>query len=327
LEGSGQVRPIDDPEVIRQFLELLEAEQPDVLAVVGWVGKGTRCFKRWARKHNTKLILMLAGNQHDRKRNWIKELYKRWVVLGSVQGVICGGKSHKAYALQLGFDEQRIRLGYNSVDNAFWKQHNSSGNPEAIDSGWLKQHGLEHQRYFVAVGRFIEKKNFLGLIEAYSEYVKGAGQTPWGLVLIGDGDLRPSYEAAIRSHGLEGQVQLPGYLSTAEIGPWFASAGAFVLPSSHAEQWGLVVNEAMAAGLPVIVSNICGCTQDLVLEGQTGYAFDPASEGALVACLEKMAASQAQRDRMAAASAEHIEGYSPERFATNFLELSEQITA
>jgi glycosyltransferase involved in cell wall biosynthesis len=80
---------------------------------------------------------------------------------------------------------------------------------------------------------------------------------------------------------LQPWVRFAGLRSTAEILPYYAFAHAFVLPSRR-EPWGLVVNEALAAGLPVIVSNRCGCAADLVAQGVNGFVFDPDREEELI---------------------------------------------
>src|SRR5208337_5127598 len=69
-------------------------------------------------------------------------------------------------------------------------------------------------------------------------------------------------------------AHLPGFKQYEELPAYYGLAGAFV-HASTAEQWGLVANEAMASGLPVLVSNRCGCATELVEEGRNGFAFDP----------------------------------------------------
>jgi glycosyltransferase involved in cell wall biosynthesis len=93
-------------------------------------------------------------------------------------------------------------------------------------------------------------------------------------VLLGDGELRSSLESQVSRLGLQGSVLLPGFKQYPELPEYYARAGAFI-HASTTEQWGLVVNEAMASGLPVLVSNRCGCARDLVQDGVNGFTFDP----------------------------------------------------
>ncbi len=154
---------------------------------------------------------------------------------------------------------------------------------------------FQNSPYFLASNRFIEKKNLPRLIEAYAGYREKAEKlkpeilkskisacqnvsvsdfTPWDLVLLGDGALRPDLCRLISDLRLQDSVLLPGFIQYPELPTFYAHAGAFI-HASTTEQWGLVVNEAMASGLPVLVSNRCGCAQDLVQEGVNGFTFDP----------------------------------------------------
>jgi glycosyltransferase involved in cell wall biosynthesis len=101
-------------------------------------------------------------------------------------------------------------------------------------------------------------------------------------------------------------------------------ANAFV-HASTTEQWGLVVNEAMASGLPVIVSNRCGCAPELVKDEVNGYSFDPENDSQLAARLSEMAAlPQEQRESFGEASRQIVADFGPERFAQGLLHASEK---
>jgi glycosyltransferase involved in cell wall biosynthesis len=317
LRGDPQARPIDDSLVVNQFINFLEEEQPDVVAIVGWYGMGTRRVVEWAKANSKAVVLMLAGSQHDKKRNWIKEAYKRFCFIPKIGAVICGGIPHVKYARRLGMKADRIFTGYNSVDNNFWGAR--AAEAKANIGEFSDATGLEPQKYFIAVGRFIEKKNFEALIEQYANYRCNIEGEPWRLVIIGDGELRPELEGKIEELGLSEAVKLPGYFSSDELAPYLGLAGAFILPSSGYEQWGLVVNEAMSAGLPVIVSDICGCCEDLVIEGKTGFSFSPDSIDSLGELMLRLSKNPIAREEMAQAALEHIGKYSPHIFAQNFI--------
>ncbi|MGJ3243043.1 MAG: glycosyltransferase family 4 protein [Opitutales bacterium] len=317
LAGKQASRPINDPVIVDQFVDLLEKERPDVVSIVGWYGRGTYRILKWAKKNSKKIILLLAGSQHDKRRNPLKEAYKRYFILSKVDAVLCGGKPHVRYASRLGMNKSSIFTGYNAVDNDFWA---SAGEESRMRSRELADKlGFRPKQFFVTAGRFIPKKNFEALIEQYSYYRAQFCAEPWDLVIVGDGELRPRLEFKITQLGLNNHVHLPGYLSSEELAPYFGLAGAFVLPSSGFEQWGLVVNEAMAAGLPVIVSTVCGCCEDLVVDGETGFSFSPERMDDLALAMEKISGDEAMRDKMASLAAKHIQGYSSDVFATNFL--------
>ena len=139
----------------------------------------------------------------------------------------------------------------------------------------------------------MEKKNLPKLIEAYAEYrirSESGSQKPevidskalWELVLLGDGPLKTDLRRLISDLRLNEHVHLPGFKQYEELPVYYGLAKAFV-HASTTEQWGLVVNEAIASGLPVIVSNRCGCAPELV--NGNGFTFDPGNRHELVARL------------------------------------------
>ena len=171
-----------------------------------------------------------------------------------------------------------------------------------------------HKPYFLSINRFVAKKNLPLLIAAYAHYHRRVGERAWDLVLCGDGELRPQIESLINQHQLENYIHLPGFLQQDELLPYFAHAKTFI-HASTTEQWGLVVNEAMAAGLPVIASNRCGCFEDLVREGINGFGFDPDNRQELTDLMLKMSGGEVDLESMGNASLRHIAHYSSDHFA------------
>src|SRR5205823_7578307 len=113
-----------------------------------------------------------------------------------------------------------------------------------------------------------------------------SGNPPWDVVLLGDGPLREALNSQLSTLNLHPHVQLPGFKQYNELPVYYALAKAFV-HASTTEQWGLVVNEAIASGLPVIVSERCGCAPELVRDN--GFTFDPTDEHVLASQLLNMA--------------------------------------
>jgi glycosyltransferase involved in cell wall biosynthesis len=114
---------------------------------------------------------------------------------------------------------------------------------------------------------------------------------------------------------------MPGFKQYPELPNYYGLASAFVLPSIS-ETWGLVVNEAMASGLPVLVSDRCGCAPDLVRDGTNGFTFDPYSvEEIASAMLRVWKMEDGELKRMGAESSRIIAAWGPERFVSG-LELA-----
>jgi glycosyltransferase involved in cell wall biosynthesis len=134
-----------------------------------------------------------------------------------------------------------------------------------------------------------------------------AGANVHGLI-VGDGPLRAAVEDEVRQ--TTAPCTFAGFLNQQQIGVAFAAADALVLPSDGRETWGLIVNEAMAAGVPAFVSDAAGCAPDLVMNDVTGYVF-PCGD---VAALGRRLCDFGARDvlaRLGHAAAAHIRSYSP----------------
>jgi glycosyltransferase involved in cell wall biosynthesis len=199
----------------------------------------------------------------------------------------------------------------NTIDNEAWaaRAAEALSNPEGARSRWKLP-----EKYFLAVGRQIPKKNFAQLIRAYGNYRASSGDGEFDLVIVGDGPLRKNLQAFVREHEILG-VHFHPFRKPDELGAYYALSSALVLPSLGGETWGNVVNEAMACGLPVLVSRECGCAQTLVHEGLNGWTFDPMAPEALanlLAHLEQM--KDSERSSMGEASRRIIAQWGLDRF-------------
>jgi glycosyltransferase involved in cell wall biosynthesis len=167
----------------------------------------------------------------------------------------------------------------------------------------------------LASARFRPKKNLSGLLKAYAAYRERLSRDEGlDLVVLGDGPLREKIEATRTELELEGCVHFPGFKQYDDLPAYYGLAEFFV-HASTTEQWGLVVNEAMAAGLPVLVSERCGCAQDLVADGQNGWTFDPENLSELADLLVRMACKSREEDKMGRASRRIIEKWGPSAFS------------
>lgn len=241
---------------------------------------------------------------------------------------LAGGTPEADYLAKLGLPRDRIFVGYDVVDNGYFAKEGvevRSQKPEV-----RSKHGLPIN-YFLACCRFGQKKNVPRLIEAYARYrelcanhqaesvstsdLRARTKTPWDLVVAGDGEERPAIEGAIARCGVGASVHLAGAKSYAEMPMYYGLASTFV-HASTTEQWGLVVNEAMASGLPVLVSNRCGCATDLVQDGVNGFTFDPCNIGKLAELMLKISSLNHLLSTFGGRSRDIIANWGPERFAS-----------
>jgi glycosyltransferase involved in cell wall biosynthesis len=262
--------------------------------------------------------MMSETTADDFDRVWWQEWVKKRVVASCSAGLV-GGTPHRAYLQDLGLDEESIFLGYDAVDN----DHFAHGAQQARQASSQVRERLDlPERYFLASNRFIPKKNLPRLIQAFGQYRDKAGTEAWDLVLLGDGPERARVEDAIDAADIREAVHLHGFKQYDVLPAYYGLAGAFVHASTR-EQWGLVVNEAMAAGLPVLVSERCGCAPDLVTDGANGYTFDPYEVSQLAGLLQRLAHGDADRARMGTASQEIIAEWGPDRFAAGLEEAAQ----
>jgi 1,2-diacylglycerol 3-alpha-glucosyltransferase len=294
--------------------EVIEEVHPNVVFVPGWGTTGTLAAHFSCAAAGVPIVLMSESTAHDARRRWWKEAMKRRVVSLCSAGLV-GGQPHAEYLASLGMPRERIFTGYDVVDNA----HFVVGAQAARQYAHLLrgQLGLP-EHYFLASNRFVEKKNLPRLLQAYARYRNRAGHSAWALVLLGDGPLKPQILRVIDELGLREDTVLVGFKQYDELPVYYGLAGAFV-HASTTEQWGLVVNEAMAAGLPVVVSQRCGCAPALVENARNGFVFDPCDVDELASLMLKVASTDCDRETMGQASRQIISYWSPELFAASLL--------
>jgi glycosyltransferase involved in cell wall biosynthesis len=309
----------DKAELRRAFSSALEQTKPDVVAVNGWNNFGSIIAANCCVRHGIPMGVMSESSLQDEPRTWWKEAIKRRIV-GLYSAALVGGQRHVEYLVELGMPVDRIFTGYDVVDNEYFRQKAQEVRDEKSDV--RKQHGLP-ENYFLASARFIEKKNLPRLISAYAEYRRRSEvrnqksdvseeKVSWDLVLLGDGPLKTDLCRLISDLRLDDHVHLPGFRPYDELPVYYACANAFV-HASVSEQWGLVVNEAIASGLPVIVSDRCGCAPELV--NGNGFTFDPTNENELAARLWEMASSSdSERNHLGDNSYRIAANFAPERF-------------
>lgn len=276
LEGDS--RNATPRELAKRLIACLETHPVKVVAIPGWSDKGGLTALQWCVQHKVPAVVMSESTDWDDRRVLWKECIKRKLT-GMCASALVGGKPHRDYMVKLGMPAEQSFLGYDAVDNGYFSAMAEQSRKRKAEN--RRNYGLP-EHYFLASARFIEKKNLRRLIQAYARYrqleqtsdLRPPTSDLWSLVLLGDGPLRPDLCRLISDLSLQHCVQLPGFKQYPDLPAYYGCAQSFI-HASTTEQWGLVVNEAMASGLPVLVSNRCGCAQDLVQEGVNGYTFDP----------------------------------------------------
>ncbi|MEY4953734.1 MAG: hypothetical protein RL299_2158 [Pseudomonadota bacterium] len=229
-----------------------------------------------------RVVLLSESKFDDKPRGVWKELFKA-LILSPFSAAIVGGHRHVAYFRFLGFTKRRVIPGYDTV---------GLDRIRAMGGGVLAPEGLAHsKRDFVFVGRFVDKKNLVELVEGFAIYAKAAGPKARRLVLIGSGQEEAAIRATAAARDVSALIDFPGFLGAGEVAARLSGALALVLPSVE-EQWGLVVNEALAFGLPVVVSPAVGSGDALVRNLQNGFVIELGAPEGIATAMQMLAGDE-----------------------------------
>lgn len=260
--------------------------------------------------HFGKRIVMMDDAWEHTDRNvdfrlvcWIKRQIHK-----GIEAVFVPSKSHHAYFEKLGFSAERVIDGVDVVDNDYYFE--KANQARANQSELRLKFGLP-EKYFLFVGRFLERKGIETLLTAYQKYRSSCAGTPYALVLIGVGDYLDKLK---NLSNLFAGVILVGEKHGEALCIYYGLAHCLIVPSDI-DPWGLVVNEGMASGLPVIVSRGCGSSSVLVDEGKNGWTFAAKDSEHLAELLAIMGGlSNEEWSMMSAASLAIIAEWSLDRF-------------
>jgi 1,2-diacylglycerol 3-alpha-glucosyltransferase len=292
----------------------LRRERPETILCGGYNYLASWQVLRWAGKHRVPFLLWLESTAADqRRRTPVVEALKRRF-LGRCRAFVVPGKASQAYLRQFEVPDASIFQAPNAVDNVFFIEH--AGRARASRETIRAKLSLP-DRYFLYVGRLVPAKGVFELLEAYAK-LEPALRSEVGLVLVGDGTARSELmqrAARIRP----GVIQFPGFVQRDGLAAYYAVADALIFPT-HSDTWGFVVNEAMACGLPVIVTDVAGCVADLVEDGWNGKVVPVKDPAKLASAMEYLAMQEELRLEMGTRSAQRIVGYSAEACAAGIAE-------
>ncbi len=313
LFPDAAVESLSHRRVFRSMRRLLDQIEPDAVAVPAYSRPESQACVAWARACRRVAVVMAESRREDARRSPIRERIKRAIV-SQFDAALAGGTPQVRYIHELGISLERIFMPYDVVDNDFFAE--GAAGARSDPAGSRARLGLDSTRpFFLAAGRLIQRKNFGNLLSAYGQYlVSCRDREPWDLVIVGDGPERQRLSASAAALNLPGHVTFAGYRQADQLAAYYGLASVFIHPA-RVEQWGLVVNEAMAAGLPVLVSSGVGAAEDLVTDRVNGYVFHPTDAGGLKDAMCRISAPEAELERMGAASRARIGAWRPECFA------------
>lgn len=254
------------------------------------------------------------------KRNAVKEAVKRWL-FPRADAVVTVGSDGMRFAEKYGASKERIFFAPHAIDVRLYREGAARGRD--CRDAMRSRLGLKGVA-FIYVGRLWWGKGINYLLDAF-EVVQRTSSVEVSLLLVGDGENEVELKERCEERGVR-NVVFTGFQQKAELPRYYALGDVFVFPTLG-DPYGLVVDEAMACSLPVISTSAAGEIRSRVDEGGNGYIVPPEDSAALAVCMLKLAENQRLRTRMGEASAEKIEGHTPEMWAKAFEGIVEIMTA
>jgi len=270
---------------------------PDVIVVSGWQIKAYRHVAKALSGRCLRVVLM--DNQWlGTPKQWLGVATSRFYLHPLFDIAFLPGRNQEVFAKKLGFDEQQIWRGAYSCDLPRFLR---AGESVLV---------LERKRCFMFVGRLVHAKGLDILAEAYSQYRRNVDE-PWDLEIYGTGQLSSLFE------DIDGAT-LHGFVQPRDLPVSYATSGCFVM-SSRFEPWGAVIQEAAAAGLPVICTTACGAAPHLVEDSVNGYLVEAGNVEALARAFQRISSLDPDDlDHMREMSVLLSQRYSPQIWASTF---------
>ena len=279
----------------------LRSFAPDVVAVGGWNQPAFWQALVHSRLRMAPLLIWIESTSRDRRRRAPARQIARRVMANEAAGVFVPGGAAAAYARSLGVPERRIARAPNAVDDARFAR-------AAVD-----RRGRSSCTFLYA-GRLDPEKCVHVLLQAFES-------VPGRLVVVGSG----SEEKRLRGLASD-RVRFVGPLDGDDLVDWYATADVFVLPSCS-EPWGMVLNEAAAAGLPLVATNDVGAAHDLIAGGVNGFRVPSRDPQALAAALRSLADDEAFRIEAGSRSRELVGAFTPQAWASGVASLAHRVVA
>ena len=295
LDASGWTGKPDEDRLNRE----LEEFQPDVLIVNSWhIAAYMRAARRW--RGRALRIVVMDHQWINTPKQWLGRLTRRFYIQPAFDAAFMPGDEQEVFARHLGFQQHEILVGLYTCHASFFTGPQDPPRDK-----------------FLFVGRLVDTKGVDVLAAAYRAY-RAEAEDPWPLVVAGIGPMDEELAA------IEG-TELLGFVSPKELPAVMAESGCLLLPSRF-EPWGVVVQEAAAAGQAVICTRTCGAASRLVLDGYNGRVVAPDRPAQLAEAMHWITnADPAHRVAMGERSVELAKQYSPKRWAEYLVDRSREL--
>ncbi len=278
--ATGSFRALD----VKEIGSALEATNPDVVLVPGWYSVTLTRAIAWARRRGIPVIYRGDTNEQTAPRGWRRLAWraKTRALLSSYSAFLSVGRRSRAFLLAHGAKSTRIFASPHAVDNSWFSAAAAAHLDPALRDAARARLGATRADFVVLfTGKLETRKRPLDAVRAVAALGPDAL-----LAVAGTGPLE--HDVRSEASRLGARIAPLGFVNQSELGEVYAAADCLTLPSDSNESWGLVVNEAMATGLPAVVSDHVGCGPDLVVPGHTGDVHRTGDVQELTAALARV---------------------------------------
>jgi glycosyltransferase involved in cell wall biosynthesis len=288
--------------------------KPDVALMLGW--HDATLMQAYLACQLRGIPLIMRGESNAlRTRGSAAQAFHRLYMRG-VRSVLAIGDSNRKFFEHAGIDANKIATAKYFIDNETFAK-NAEASREQSDATRVRWQIPPDAFVALFAGKLEAKKRVMDFLEAL-RLARDSGAKVHGLV-VGDGEEKDEAVRFAAAHQLP--CTFAGFLNQTEMPFAYAIADSLILPSDYGETWGLVVNEAMACGVPAIVSDHVGCANDLVIQGVTGAVVPFATPQAIADTLSAWANDRDAQGQIAQAARQHVmAGYTIDLAVSGLLE-------
>ena len=314
---SGSFTGLDVPQIGRA----IAGTTPDVVLITGWYS--LTLVRALFACRRLGVPTLYRGDSHllSGPRGWRRPLWmiKTRILLRQFDGFLAPGARVREFLRWYGVPDYRIFSVPHAVDNQMFASAAAPYHDPDVRASARRRRGIEPDAFVALfVGKLVRSKRPVNVVRAVARLAPGAT-----LVVVGSGPLEGEVRAEAARLGVD--LKLVGFMNQSELGEPYGLADCLALPSDFSETWGLVVNEALATGLPCVVSHAVGCAPDLIRDGDTGYVSPLDDVDALATTLAKVRQRKTERHDWGPACRTLVNAYSYDAMTAGVVRASRSV--
>lgn len=317
-DAIGCIRLIEGPGKPKKALALwraLKTVRPSHIFTIGYSDELALTSLLFAKVNRLPIFFMSDSKADDQERS----AWSEWIKAGLLRlfdGALVAGARHRSYFRSLGMSGP-IEIGYDVIDNRFFRARGARLERRA---SFLLRKGILPERYVICVSRLVSRKRVDVALRIYA--ASSAPQYGVRFVLIGSGPEEAAILETARQLGVDKMIchlrDVPN-----SIMPIFYRRSEALLLTSEYDQWGLCVNEAMALGIPCIVTSRCGVAGEIVEHGKSGFVVPPGGVEIAAGFLRQLLSDKSLRNAMSLSATNTIDQWDLPRFGAGVAKLVE----